>query len=463
MSNAHLSPEEAVAHAYGLSDAGAHLMECPECERRVQVLRRDRGALTEALEAGRGAAGPSKSRRDPWAAVAAALVIVAAAGAIGYALIHARPDVAPSPHPATLQDAERLIEDLGSEDVERRDRAMSRLRELGPQVEAKLREALGKVAEPDTRARIEALLWPLEFVRADKLVCTTPRKSIEVLGLDGTPRVLREHQTGAACELSWSPDGRWISYLSANGRVHVVDPLGGLPQRLAAGVYSRAKWSPDGRRLAYGGRAGLAVAEADTWTTQRLAEAPHVPCFWSPDGASVYAHNGRALVRVDIGTGGSDVVVETPAPATASADLSKIVFMGKVSDGRKSYSTFTHPLMCLEPATGRVTTLASGVSLGMVSHDMGVQPDYAAVSPNGGQVAFVRARGDGGAVICLIATTGSPEKVLGPGRLPAWSPDGARLAFDRGDGKTVILEIISGREVIVEGGAAAWGPAAPRK
>ena len=83
----------------------------------------------------------------------------------------------------------------------------------------------------------------------------------------GTPRRLTTMDVVEA-EPVWSPDGRWIGYVTWSedgGHVYKVAPDGqGLPQRLTLtpALYQQPAWSPDGRRLALLRGAARAYREA---------------------------------------------------------------------------------------------------------------------------------------------------------------------------------------------------------
>ena len=59
------------------------------------------------------------------------------------------------------QDADKLIDDLGAADIDRRDVATARLKELGPAALDALRKRFG-AAEPETRARLQTVIEEIE-------------------------------------------------------------------------------------------------------------------------------------------------------------------------------------------------------------------------------------------------------------------------------------------------------------
>ncbi len=99
---------------------------------------------------------------------------------------------------------------------------------------------------------------------------------------------------------SWSPDGKWIAFVSAPAgtsgefQLDVVRPDGSARRTIAHGVTSLTgpAWSPDARRIAVGSRNGvddqIEVFDVATGTGSWVSGAYGTWPGWSRDGARIY-------------------------------------------------------------------------------------------------------------------------------------------------------------------------------
>ena len=145
--------------------------------------------------------------------------------------------------------------------------------------------------------------------------------------------------SGAHDELlpAWSPDGRWIAYVSKRGAdpdrhlnfdIYLIEPRAGASERQLTSFpgadldpywETRPSWSPDSKRIAYlqGGEdkwiyyAPWQLAVVDVDTGKASLPAPIDRCMskpqWAPDGKSVYLLIEQSRVthlsRVDLASG----------------------------------------------------------------------------------------------------------------------------------------------------------------
>ena len=135
---------------------------------------------------------------------------------------------------------------------------------------------------------------------------------IYVMDADGgNPRNITNHPD-SDFHPSWSPDGKWIAFLSRRDQIpfkhgitaeiYVMDASGGNPQRLTNNPHAdyHPSWSPDGKQIAFAsrrdGNIDIYVIDADGGNEQRLTENPlydYSPS-WSPDSERIVFTARRA-------------------------------------------------------------------------------------------------------------------------------------------------------------------------
>jgi hypothetical protein len=96
---------------------------------------------------------------------------------------------------------------------------------------------------------------------------------------------------------------------------------------------------------------------------------------------------------------------------------------GRIVFTRAASSDPEPTLVAVDPATGSQQVLGPGA-----------EPAY---SPDGARLAFVRNR-----TVYVAAADGTGAVSVGPGDFPAWSPDGKRLVVSRSDGSVVQLYVL---------------------
>lgn len=316
---------------------------------------------------------------------------------------------------------------------------------------------------------------------------------------------------------SFSPDGQWVAFESGGVGIEVAR-VDGSDRRALASEGFDPSWSPDGRRIAWarlhGRQADLYVAAADGTGLTRLTSDPadEVEPAWSPDSRNiVFSRNGvihelpadasgpaRQIVstRSDLMTSprwspdGRTLVMQAVSRSVKSPDrlflarpeagapADPVVFVQGAdpdwsTDGRVlfvrrgdlwsvradgSEARFVVPL---RPKRVPYATLVGGWShaagryafgwdVGSLPQLYGMRPDgtqlrrlferalrLPAFSPDGRRVAYVTESTRSWTLGVTDLATGASRglatvrRVLGP---PSWAPNGRRLAFDTTDG-----------------------------
>jgi dipeptidyl aminopeptidase/acylaminoacyl peptidase len=243
--------------------------------------------------------------------------------------------------------------------------------------------------------------WVAYVARARDLERDRMTSDLHMVRWDGAQRVQLTHTTGSESDPRWSPDGRYLSFLAereegakpgspaAEGQVWLLDRAGGEARRLTeiAGGVSEHVWSPDATKLA------LIVTDPQEKGDEAGKEA-----------------NGED---------------ETPPPIVIDRYLFKRDRIGYLGDRRDR-------LWLFDVATRAATLLTPG------PYDA-ASPAW---SPDGSRISFVSKRtGDPDRnqntdVWVVEAREGAEARQLttweGPNDSPAWSPDGARIAYLRG-------------------------------
>jgi dipeptidyl aminopeptidase/acylaminoacyl peptidase len=207
----------------------------------------------------------------------------------------------------------------------------------------------------------------------------------------------------------WTPDSRSLVYASTDGGLYLVDAEGGVPRAVvdpSHGPASAPAVSPDGGRVAFlvdAHHVAVATLEADGPWPVRLSISADF-CFdpaWSPDGATV------AWQEWDVPNmpwDGSRIV-------TAPAD-----------------------------GTGKPMVMAGGDDISSQQPRYSSRGELAWLSDESGWMNLSVGPAD-------EHEHGSPS--WGPGqRSYAWSPDGAKIAFNRnegGFGRLCLLDVPSGQ------------------
>jgi dipeptidyl aminopeptidase/acylaminoacyl peptidase len=280
------------------------------------------------------------------------------------------------------------------------------------------------------------------------------RTAIWVAPLDGSEEA-RQFTSGERNDGSprWSPDGRWLAFVSnrdgddekkAKGQLYVLPADGGEPRRLTDGKESveSIAWSPDSSRIAFTRRVPDEAYEEED--DRKRAPRRFTRVFVKLDSVGWTGDRRKHLFVVGVDGGDerqlTDGDCEDDGPPAWSRDGKRIVFSSMRGDDWDT--EFNEALYELEvDAEG-----AEPKRLTPKDESAG----NAAFSPDGALIAYIQTPEDGTfphhSQIAVMGADGSDRRVLTAsldrqcapypgGREPVW--DGDRIAFGVEDGGNV--------------------------
>jgi dipeptidyl aminopeptidase/acylaminoacyl peptidase len=335
---------------------------------------------------------------------------------------------------------------------------------------------------PDGKQVAYCLSWP------DKEANET-RFAVYVAPTDGSTRARRFTQGNKDHSPRWSPDGRYLAFVSDRGakpQVYLAPLAGGEPRQLTDAPHgvSHPAWSPDGKRIAYSARVGehkeakdrnalekaqprvirdlrykldgvgffdsrrmhvfVADVESGEQTQVTSGDWNDDQPSWSPSGKQItfisdrerdrHQRQWRSDVYVVSATGGQPRKLTRSlgacAQPTFSPDGRHIAYVGH-EHGESGLAKNMH-LLVIPSAGGAPRSLSESLDRPVSGWPMFMFGRTFQWTPDGSGVVFIA--GDRGTlqVYRAGANNGSASKVVGGERqIEAFSmtPDGRRLAF----------------------------------
>lgn len=221
----------------------------------------------------------------------------------------------------------------------------------------------------------------------------------------------------------WSPDGTWIAYVPwfpHDDELRVMRPDGTDHRRIAQDWTGsdQLDWSPDGQQLAY--RCGLNVCVTDVsgQTQRQLTTNQEGSPDWSPDGQqlTVAAKDGIYVINAD-GSGRRRILRRDADYPIWSPDGTQVAFVDKHSDFFDPESSFGYSLFVMNADGSHVRRLTTLYAL-----EVSGKPAW---SPDGAMIAFEAwSQGRlGNKSIYIVKADGSAlRQLVAEGENPVWRP-----------------------------------------
>ncbi len=302
---------------------------------------------------------------------------------------------------------------------------------------------------PDGKHVAYTVAWnDRESDKAQSAVCVAP--------VEGRQRARRFTQGIRNHSPRWSPDGRYLAFVSDRGEKNqlFLAPLeGGEPRQVTKAKFgiSQPAWSPDGKRVAYVARVGDYTEREERSPVEKSAPRVIRDLRYKLDGIGFFDERRLHVFTVDIESGEETQVTDgswNDEHPSWSPDGQRIAFVSDRERERNQRHWRTD--VWVVPSTGgraRKITRSKGSA------------SYPAFSPDGHWIAFVgHEHGDAGlaknAHLLIVPTNGGrpPRSVSAPidrpvvgwplallGRTVAWLADGRGLVFLAGDRGTQAL------------------------
>lgn len=273
---------------------------------------------------------------------------------------------------------------------------------------------------------------------------------IWMVSTDGSQDIQLTSSPDGESRARWSPDGKWVSFLSARGgdasrggeikgaQVWLMDRRGGEGKRLTEikGGVSDYAWSPDSRRLL------LTFTDPDAEDTGKIKTTkPYViDRYQYKEDVSGYRYKNQHthLYLFDLGSHKLDTLTRgmyDESAAVWSPDGTQIAFVSnRTADPDQNENT---DIWVISAQPGSTMSARPGGGMRQLTTWKG-SDNSPRWSPDGRQIAYTRSLSDEDyhmydePVLCVVAAAGGEPRLLSrvldrPVFNPRWAPDGKTI------------------------------------
>jgi Tol biopolymer transport system component len=227
---------------------------------------------------------------------------------------------------------------------------------------------------------------------------------------------------------TWSPLGQQIAFQRTGEGIFVTRVANGFTRRVTSGVNDECpRWSPDATRLVFARLGNISVTAASGASAASTLTNDHVSLFptWSPNGNQIAFErvSPADTLLVTKSDGSGERVLAHGGNPRWSPDGTMIAY---IFDPGQDPSGF--------PGNPQIYRIRAEGGIGQNLTQDNATNGFPAWSPDGAEIAFVKSDRNSARTIYIMGADGGSPRRVALGTTPVWSPNGTRLAYVRTNG-----------------------------
>jgi Tol biopolymer transport system component len=228
---------------------------------------------------------------------------------------------------------------------------------------------------------------------------------------------------------TWSPLGQQVAFQQSGQGIFVTRVANGFKRRVTSGSNDECpRWSPDATRIVFARLFNITVKAASgagVASTLTNSDIPSLFPTWSPTGNQIaFERVSPADTLFVINSDGSGERELAPGDAPRwSPDGTTIAY---IFDPGQDPSGF--------PGNPQIYSIRAEGGTGQNLTQDNATNGFPAWSPDGAEIAFVKGDRNSARTIYVMGADGRSPRRVALGTTPVWSPNGTRLAYTRTNG-----------------------------